>query len=426
MKIILFLSRYFMPVNRNSRVVGYHFAVAVCVIGSFLFLPADVNAQDTLQDKTVPVEDLGEFARRILHKKVDSAKTKKPAKFAILPSIGYNPSLGGLIGGKISGVKQFGVPETTNLSSFGLEALITTKGVITVQARHNIFRDANKWNIQGNWQFSKFLIADYGIGTGITNETAFPVKFNFIRLSEAFYRKIAKNLYAGPGITFNIRTKIDDEMLETLPSTPHEDYSLRNGIDPTEYSSNGLLLGLEYNTREHPLRPYSGEYAEILLRYNPEWLGSTKESWQFYYDLRKYVSLSEKSPEHVLAFWFIASFKLGGTIPYLELPSTGSDMYNRSGRGYTIGRFKGPSYAYCESEYRYPITRNKLLSGVAFFNIQTASDDLGKKIFQYWEPAGGAGLRILLQKKSRTVMCIDYAIGKYGSGGLFFGLNEVF
>jgi hypothetical protein len=101
-------------------------------------------------------------------------------------------------------------------------------------------------------------------------------------------------------------------------------------------------------------------------------------------------------------------------------------MYNRSGRAYTIGRFRGPSYAYFESEWRFPITRNKLLSGVAFFNLQTASDDLEKKIFQYWDPGGGAGLRILLQKQSRTTMCLDYARGKYGSSGLFFGLNEAF
>ena len=91
-----------------------------------------------------------------------------------------------------------------------------------------------------------------------------------------------------------------------------------------------------------------------------------------------------------------------------------------------IGRFKGPSFSYFESEYRFPITRNKLFSGVAFINLQTASDDLGKKIFQYWEPAAGGGLRILFQKQSRSTVCIDYVKGKYGSSGWFFGLNEVF
>lgn len=410
-----------------TSVASCNFLKSVHFIIVTILFSCIVNAQEVSSKRdSVPVEDIGDVARRILHKKVDTSKVEKPEKYAILPSIGFNPSLGALIGAKVAGVKQFGNKEDTKLSFFGLEGLITSKGVITVQARHNIFREANKWNIQGNWQFSKFLINDYGIGTGIKNETIYPIKFNYIRLTEAIYRKIGENLYAGPGITFNMRGKINDEKLDSLTSTPHEEYSLRNGFNPKKYSSNGFFLGLEYNTREHPLRPYSGTYFEILLRYNPEWMGSSKESTQFYYDFRKYIGLSQKNPEEVLAFWFIASFKLGGTIPYLELPGTGSDMYNRSGRGYTIGRFKGPSYAYYESEYRYPITRNKFISGVAFFNIQTASDDLGKKIFQYWEPGGGAGLRILLQKKSRSTLCFDYAVGKYGSGGFFFGLNEVF
>ena len=223
--------------------IYYRLIIIVCTVSCILFSPAFIHAQDsTLKKDLIPVEDLGTFAKRILHKKVDSAKLAKPKKFAILPSIGYNPSLGALIGAKISGVKQLGDPENTKLSSFGLEALITSKGVITFQARHNIFRAANKWNLQGNWQFSKFLIVDYGIGTGNKNylaksDSSFPIKFNYIRLSEMVYRQIAKDLYAGVGATFNIRTKIDDEKLDTLPSTPHSRYSERNGFDSIKYSS---------------------------------------------------------------------------------------------------------------------------------------------------------------------------------------------
>ncbi len=418
--------------NRKLNPVNRRFFIIVCIVSCLLIFPAVVSAQDTtLKNNSAPVEDLGDFARRILHKKLDSAKAAKKKKVAILPSIGYNPSLGAVIGAKISGLKQLGNPENTNLSSFGFEAVLSSKGVITLQARHNIFREANKWNIQGNWQFSKYLIADYGLGTGnkdylTKSDSSFPIKFNYIRLTQGAYRKIGNDLYAGLGVTFNIRTKIDDEKLETLPSSPHKRYSERNGFDTSNYSSNGLALVLLYNTRDHPLRSYSGTFAEIIFRFNPEWMGSAKQSIQFYYDLRQYIGLSKKNPEHVLAFWLTASYKLSGTIPYLELPATGFDIYNRSGRAYTIGRFRGPSYAYFESEYRFPITRNKLLSGVAFFNLQSASDDLGKKVFEYWEPGGGAGLRILLQKQSRSTICLDYAIGKYGSSGIFFGLNEVF
>ncbi len=421
-----------MSMHRKIIHICCRFFIIVCTVVCLLLFPALVNAQDTsFKTNLVPTEDLGDFGKRILHKKVDTAKAVKQKKVAILPSIGYNPSLGFLIGAKISGIKQLGDPTNTKLSSFGLEALITSKGVVTVQARHNVFRAADRWNFQGNWQIAKYLIADYGIGTGnkdylTKSDSTFPIKYNFIRLSEMAYRKIGKNLYAGAGVTFNMRGKIDDEKLATLGSSPHQRYSLRNGFDTIKYSANGLLFGLQYNTRDHPLRSYSGAYAEIDFRFNTEWLGSSKKSIEFYYDLRKYIGLSKKNPAHVLAFWFIASFKLSGTIPYLELPATAYDMYNRSGRAYTIGRFKGPSYAYYETEYRFPITRNKLLSGVAFFNLQTASDDLGKKIFQYWEPGGGAGLRILLQKQSRSTICFDYARGKYGSSGFFFGLNEAF
>ena len=391
----------------------------------------DITFVDSTSNKTLHTEeDLGDFVRRIRNKPVDSAKAEKKPKLAILPSFGYNPSLGAIIGAKMSGVKQLGDPANTNLSAFGLEFLLTSKKVITVQVRHNIFRAANKWNFQGNWQFSKFLVADYGVGTGndfvTKGDSVFPLRFNYIRLMEGAYRRVAKDLYVGLGVALNIRTNIDDERLEALSSTPHQRYSERHGFDPTKYTSNGVLFGLQYDSRDHPLRSYSGAHVEVVLRYNPEWFGSSANSTQFYYDFRKFIGLNKRNPAHVLALWSTASFRLSGDIPYLELPSTGSDMYNRSGRAYTISRFKGPSFAYGETEYRFPISPNKLLSGVAFMNIQTASDDLGKDIFKYWEPGFGAGLRVLLQKKSRTVICIDYAMGKHESSGIFFGLNEAF
>jgi hypothetical protein len=377
------------------------------------------------------VKDVGDVLKKLFNKKADTSNTKKARTLAILPSIGYNPSFGFVFGAKASSVKQLGQKETTDLSAVGLEFLYTSKGIITAQVRHNVFTAGNKWNLIGNWQLSKFLITDYSIGTGnkdyvTKSDSAFLIRFNYVRLTERLYHKIAPHLYAGAGLSFNIRYKINDEQLDSLGSTPHYRYSLRNGVDPTKYSANAFVLGIAYNTKEHPIRSYGGMLADFVLVFSQQWLGSTKNAIQFVYDLRKYIGLSSNRPEHVLAFWHMASYKLSGTVPYLSMQATGYDLYNRSGRGYTIGRMKGLNYAYFESEYRFPITRNKLLSGVAFINVQTGSDDLGKKLFQYWDPAAGGGLRILLQKQSRSTICIDYAKGKYDSGGFFFGLNEVF
>ena len=389
----------------------------------------------------VTIHDLGDVIKQVLKKKVDSTQPAKKPGIPILPSFGYNPSLGFVIGAKSVMSFQLGSEKTTTASVIGVEALYTSKNIVTLQARHNVFLPDNRLNFQGNWQLSRFGIVDFGIGAGnarTRNETfnldefpieigdsAFPITFNYFRLQEKVFVKVAPHFFVGGGISINIHNRINDEKLSPTFSTPHQLYSVRNNYSPLAYNANGVLFSLQYATREHPIRSYGGIYAELTLASNTRWLGSTHRATQLQYDFRKYWSLSKQRPDKVLAVWHWASYMLSGSVPYLDLPGTGSDAYYRMGRGYTISRVKGPSYAYFETEYRFPITANHLLSGVCFVNMQTASDDLGKKIFQYWEPAVGTGLRILFQKQSRSTICIDFAKGR-GSSGIFFGLNEAF
>jgi hypothetical protein len=397
--------------------------------------PAATNAQEPVTDnKLISVRDIADVIGQLFKKKPDTSTiTAAPKRsISILPSLGYNPSYGFVFGAKASIIRQFGDASTTDLSAAGLEAIYTTRGITSLQARHSVFTPENKWILQGNWQLAHFVISDYGIGTGnrnsITNgDSSSPLKFTFIRLTEIVYRRVGKHVFVGGGISFDMRTNINDERFDSVGTSPHQRYSIRNGFDPKKYFANGLLAAVQYNTKEHPLRPYRGAYADLSIRFNQRWLGSSKNAIQLIYDLRKYFSLSKKNPEHVLAFWHWASYKLSGAVPYLELPATAYDTYGRSGRAFTMGRFKGPSYACFEGEWRYPILKNKFISGVIFGNLQTASNDLGRKVFDAWEPAAGLGFRVLFKKQSRSTICIDYARGKYNSGGLFFfGLNEVF
>lgn len=403
-----------------------------------LAISFSLNAQN-LQKKD-SVVDVTDILRKIFKKEAKEEDHKKTA-IAILPTLSYNPSFGFIIGGKVSGGKQFGNPANTNYSVFTLEGIITTKNIISVQAKHNIFIAENKWNWQGQWQLAHYGLLDYGLGTAnayrvggividnfpIKNaDSAFPITYTFVRLAEKGFRKIGKYFYAGGGVRIDMFSNINDERQTNNYNTPHQRYSLRHDFDPQKYSANGLIIAVQYNTREHPIRSYGGTYADAGLQFNQTWMGSTKNSILLQYDLRKYWSLSKKNPEHVLAFWHWAIYKLSGDIPYLELPSTASDPYGRSGRAYTFSRFKGPSYAYFETEWRFPITKNKLISGVCFLNYQTAGDDLKMKVFQSWQPGAGTGLRILFQKQSRTTLCVDYAVGKHGANGIFFGLGEAF
>lgn len=80
---------------------------------------------------------------------------------------------------------------------------------------------------------------------------------------------------------------------------------------------------------------------------------------------------------------------------------------------------------YAEAEYRFAISNNGLLGGVAFANAQSFSKNLSKQL-SVIAPGFGAGLRIKLNKFSDTNLCIDYGFGTNGSKGIFLNLGEVF
>lgn len=410
----------------------------------FLYLPLTGQTSSTTDTTSgPPVTDVLDVLQRVFSvEEKPEEKSAQALSISLLPVIGYNPSFGAVLGANMVMGQQKGDPANTGYSVYTFGLTYGSKGILTLQHRHNVFMPGNKWNFQGNWQFSKYGLIDHALGTNndayceasfIINEypttaqdSSFPIKYNYIRLFEKGYRSIGSHIYAGIGVSLDIYDNIIDVRLSDTLSTPHQIYSLKHGYNPKKYSANGLLIAFQYNSREHPIRSYGGIYFDINMRFDQKWMGSTSNSVQVLYDFRKYWSLSKRNPEHVIAIWHWASYLIDGNAPYLELPYTGSDTYNRSGRAYTIGYFRGPSYAYFESEYRYPITRNKLISGVVFMNFQSASDDANHKIFSSWRIGGGAGLRLLFQKDSRSAVCVDFSRGECGSSGIFFGLNEVF
>ena len=124
-------------------------------------------------------------------------------------------------------------------------------------------------------------------------------------------------------------------------------------------------------------------------------------------------------------------------MPYLDLPAIGYDTRGRSGRGYAAGRFRGTELAYAEVEYRFPLTRNGVLGGVAFANATTTArptvdepalgvHEPGERLFQVTRPAVGAGLRVMVDRRGRMNAVIDVAVGAGGSTALYLTMGEAF
>jgi hypothetical protein len=286
---------------------------------------------------------------------------------------------------------------------------------------------------------AKTVTPDYGVGIGrydggvrdadsvLADPThkGYAIHSIYYNLREKVYKNVAKNLFLGAGLSFEIRRSIDNNDT-TNKATPSGVYNSRHGFPQDRYSANGFLFNVQYITRDNPNRGYRGIYFDAGIRVNQRWIGSTKNSVQLTSDFRKYISLSTANPETVLALWNWGSYLLGGSVPYLELPGTGRDASFRSGRGYTSQYFKGTKFNDTEAELRFPILANKFISGVVFGSMQTANDEHGTTLFQVFQPGYGAGLRVLFNKATRTNLALDYAFGKFGKKGFFLNLNETF
>ncbi|MBS1603264.1 MAG: BamA/TamA family outer membrane protein [Bacteroidetes bacterium] len=411
--------------------------------------PADSLKTDSLRagsgKRLRPVEDLGkqfdftDLTRSILHPHREVNPMHNRSGITVVPNIAANPTIGGQLGIKAVAGRRLGNDSATLFSVGATSASITTKGIIYFYINHNVFTPGNKWNLQGNLVVAKTVTPDfgYGIGRGLSGGTkedsvlgdpthkGYLIRSYYYNVREKVYKNVAKNLFVGAGLSFEIRRHINSGDT-TNNATPSSVYDNRHGFPKDRYSANGFLFNIEYITRDNPNRAYKGIFFDAGVRVNQTWIGSTKNSVQLTSDFRKYFSLSAASPEFVLAFWNWGSYLVSGDLPYLELPGTARDGSYRSGRGYTAQYFKGTQFNDTELELRFPILANKFISGVSFANLQTGNDEHGTKIFQVFQPGYGAGLRVLFNKHTRTNLALDYAFGRFGRKGFFLNLNETF
>jgi hypothetical protein len=175
------------------------------------------------------------------------------------------------------------------------------------------------------------------------------------------------------------------------------------------------------------INPYTGHFLMISWRGSMELLGNKSNAHFFSLEWRSFHPLSSRNPRHLMAFWVLGNFAPEGQFPYLILPATAYDQRSRSARGYTQGRFRGNNLLYGEAEYRFPISQcNGLWGGVLFVNATTANNptqSLG--LFESVKPGYGLGLRLMVDKKTRTNLAIDFGFGDKSSG-FYLAASETF
>jgi len=405
-----------------------------------------VLLSDSTQEKDCQQKDIID----LLRKKGKPPKPLKSTSLLLLPTIYANPANGLVIGVGGNLVWFLGPRESTRISLIGFSAAVTTKEQIISFIKSSIYTKDNKYFLFGDLRFYDYRSPTYGLGTNSPidstevhggwiwqgadtkdSEGAYPMLYDFMKFHETVYREITKNVYAGIGYHLDYYWNIIDDKLnlDILPKqiTPHYAYCDLYGFNPSEYVLSGLSVNFMYDSRDNLINTYKGSFVNISYRINPTWLGSDQKSSAIWTEFRTFVGLSQKRPNHLIAFWLFGNFVVLGEQPYLTLMAVGEDQKARSGRGYVAGRYRGEDMIYGEIEYRFPISRcSKILGGVVFANATTTSNrTTNVHLFEYIRPSFGVGIRAMFNKHTRLNINLDLGFG-YKSQGFYFSGTETF
>jgi hypothetical protein len=403
------------------------------------------QTQIEVDSTCAPQKDLPQLIREGLNK---APKEKEnTSSLLLVPIIGSNPATGFMFG--VGGQYAFQMKGSSQYSALSGSIQATTKNQKLILLKNNIYTKNDKFFYTGDWRFQIFSQDTYGLGTeapeggaldyqfnlgGLNanqDSLAQPMAFNFFRFHQSVGYKIREDIYIGLGYNFDGYSKIDDEKLRLEPGdsllTSHYLYNEKYGFDLEKYSTSALFANFVIDKRDNMISPYTGYFLSLGYRGAYRFTGNKKKAELFQVEWRSYHSLSERNPTHLLAFWVMGNFAPEGVFPYMTLSATAYDQRSRSSRGYTQGRFRGKDFVYSEAEYRFPISRcGGILGGVLFVNATSANNQaLDLKLMESIQYGYGLGLRVMVDKASRTNLTIDYGFGNKSSG-FYLAVSETF
>ncbi|RYG41279.1 MAG: hypothetical protein EOO01_25510 [Chitinophagaceae bacterium] len=398
-----------------------------CLPATLLYAQKASNTIPLPQNKplgdTSGQRDLIDVAKDLFHISPQKIQVKREKKvyFSLLPFSNAPGGTGRALVTSTTAGMYLGSRRTTNKSTATFAPYWNFKGRFGLPLRMSVWLPNNTWNIQGDLRFLVYPQNTWGTGSSNDNERKIMVDYTYIRFYQAALKRIRPHFFAGVGYNLDYRFNIksNDSIVDLKTFTGYQFGTNSHSL------SSGITLNAVYDTRHNLINPLPGFYANLIYRINPTFLGNEKPWHSIYADVRKYISLNPAKPsqQNTLALWSYFWKVLNNGAPYLDLPSTGWDPYNRSARGIDQNRYRGKTLLYFEAEYRRDITANGLFGFVLFANTNTVSGN--NSLFRAWHPAAGAGLRIKCSKVSGTNLGLDFGFSK-GYSAILLNISEAF
>jgi hypothetical protein len=406
------------------------------IIPFLVYGQTDTTAHDT---STFQQQDLKDWLAK---RKSRPPKPPQNNYLLVIPYISSNPTAGFMIGGGLT--YTFKAQKTDeHVSLISSNVSYSTNKLVNVNMKSNVFVLNENLVLNGDWRFLVNSESTFGLGTDGPNTSSVdingtptstdsmeqPLRYHQLRFYEVGSWRLISSFFAGIGFQYDRYYNIEDDVLEkgdTIMSH-HYQYNIRHGFSTKEYTVSGFSLNFLFDSRDNQVNAYKGHFANINYRINLEDLGSSQNSTMLLTEYRGFIPLDAPRYRHILGLWLYGKFTTSGNAPYLALPALGYDQQQRTGRGYRFGRFRGEDMLYGETEYRFPISPNTgILGGVVFFNATTTTDRANKvQLLDKWRAGYGGGLRVMLDKASRTRLSVEAGLSP-GSFGFYLAALETF
>lgn len=394
------------------------FSVNLATFLLLFTLSISVGYSQTKDSLDVDRIDAYDVVNKILKKPASIDKETEVFKrsLTVVPGFGYSQLKG--IALVLEGNYSFKTSEDAKVSVLVFVPEVTLKKYLVPRITSSVWLDHNRFNLNTDWRYYKYIGIDFGLGSGTESSTFNQYKFDYYRFHQTFSKAVLPDFLLGVGYNLDIHNHIAKlgEVLKTNSSAMNLE---QNTV------SSGIIFNVLYDNRRNKNFPLGKEsYASFSISQNLKFLKSTSNYKSVIGDFRKYFSNTQK-PLNVFALRSFNWFTLGQAIPYFDLPAAVNDPYNSISRPFIEGRFRGKNLIYFEAEYRFNLTKNELLGGAIFFNSSSFSEQNSNK-FKKISNGFGASARIMVNKKSKVYLVASYGIGSKGSKGLSFSLGDLF
>ncbi|WP_404972407.1 BamA/TamA family outer membrane protein [Vibrio campbellii] len=340
--------------------------------------------------------------------KLGSSETVDESKlidWGILPGPFVNPEQGFGIGIAAVGLYtpydwQKGDPySTVTVTSYG-----STSGSYGLGVNNRSYLQGDKVRLLGEAWISHTPGYYWGIGSHAAENDDNKVQYEGqrLQLSPKIAVEVAPNTYAKLGWQWQSFSKVNGVDGDILPS------------EVADATSSGVLVGMEYDTRDFEPNPMRGQFLDIEWIANRDSLGSNEDYDNLVANYRLYQQWSDTT----IVAMEVYSQSIFGDAPWFDYAQLGDDQRMR---GYYQGQYRDKHQLSTQVEIRHTIAgRHGVVGWLGAGNIAPTYHDLFESS---WLPTVGVGYRFAF--KARINVRVDLGVGK-DSTGFYFQINEAF